>query len=126
MIAIDSSSLIAYLEGGQGPDVEYLDTILRHRQGVLPPVALSELLSDPTLPKQAERMLCDIPLLEILDGYWVRAGRLRALILGKGRKARLADTLIAQSCLDHGLALITRDADFQPFAKLAGLQLALG
>ena len=39
-------------------------------------------------------------------------------------KAGLADSLIAQSCLDHDLALITRDRDFRHFARHAGLRLA--
>jgi predicted nucleic acid-binding protein len=33
------------------------------------------------------------------------------------------DTLIAQSCLDHDVPLITRDADFRPFERLARLKL---
>jgi predicted nucleic acid-binding protein len=41
--------------------------------------------------------------------------------LAKGLKARLADTLIAQSCLDHGVPLITHDTDFRHFAALRGL-----
>jgi predicted nucleic acid-binding protein len=63
------------------------------------------------------------PRLEILDGYWVRAGELRARLLRRGLKARLADTLIAQSCLDHQVALLTRDRAFRNFATHAGLNL---
>jgi predicted nucleic acid-binding protein len=37
---------------------------------------------------------------------------------------RLADTLIAQSCIDHHVPLITRDVDFRHFAKLGMLVLA--
>jgi len=32
-------------------------------------------------------------------------------------------TLIAQSCIDHHVPLITRDGDFRPFARYAGLTL---
>jgi predicted nucleic acid-binding protein len=35
----------------------------------------------------------------------------------------LADSLIAQSCLDHDVELLTRDPDFATFADLAGLKL---
>jgi hypothetical protein len=58
-----------------------------------------------------------------VDGYWERAGLLRAKVLARRRRARLADTLIAQSCLDHDVELIARDRDFGPFAELAGLRL---
>lgn len=30
---------------------------------------------------------------------------------------------VAQSCVDHGVALITRDWDFRNFARVAELQL---
>ena len=52
-------------------------------------------------------------MLEVLDGYWERAGLLRAGTLARRRKAALADVLIAQSCLDHDVESITRDRDFR-------------
>lgn len=57
------------------------------------------------------------------DGYWERAGMLRAKLLRNARKANLTDTLITQSCLDHNAGLMTRDTDFQIFKPLAGLKL---
>jgi predicted nucleic acid-binding protein len=39
-------------------------------------------------------------------------------------KAKVADALIAQSCIDHDVALITRDRGFRHFAKHCGLRLA--
>jgi predicted nucleic acid-binding protein len=60
----------------------------------------------------------------VTAGYWQRAGAIRRALKEKGRRALLGDALIAQSCIDHGAALITRDADFRHFAKHCGLQLA--
>jgi predicted nucleic acid-binding protein len=51
---------------------------------------------------------------------------LPATVLGRGRQARLGDALIAQSCLDRGIALLTRDGDFQGFAEAAGLEAVIG
>jgi hypothetical protein len=123
VIAIDSSSFIAYLDGDIGPDVEATEVALAHRQAALPPAALTELLSDPSLSADLRTLLVGLPSLEILDGYWERAGLLRARILARKRRARLADTLIAQSCLDHDVELVARDPDFLPFATIAGLKL---
>ena len=123
MIAIDSSSFIAYLEGRRGPDVEATEIALAHRQAALPPAVLTELLSDPSLSVGFRTLLVGLPRLDILDGYWERTGLLRARLLGRKRRARLADSLIAQSCLDHNVKLIERDADFTAFAELAGLKL---
>ena len=123
MIAIDSSSLIAYLGGGTGRDVDVVDLALRQGQAVLPPVVLSELLSEPKLTPSVIALLLEIPLLGVGDGYWARTGTLRASLLRRRRKARLADCLIAQSCLDHQVPLLTRDRDFRSIAAAAGLTL---
>jgi predicted nucleic acid-binding protein len=123
VIALDTSSLVAFLGGSDGSDVEMVATALEHHQGILPPVVLTEILSDPKLLPVARAALQGLPLLEITDGYWERAGRLRAGVLATGRKARLADALIAQTCLDASVPLVTRDADFRHFARTAGLVL---
>lgn len=91
---------------------------------MLPPVVLCELLSNSRLPASMAKLFLELPVLELSSGYWERAGRLRAKILTRGRRARLADTLIAESCIDHQVALVTRDPDFRHFAKLGGLVLA--
>lgn len=123
MIALDSSSLIAYLGGERGADVDAVDLALEQRQGVLPPVVLAEMLSERRLPLRVREVLLHLPLLDVGQGYWERAGLLRSLVLQGGRRAPLADALIAQSCLDHDAPLVTRDADFSGFARLAGLRL---
>lgn len=123
MVAADTSSFIAFFEGSPGPDADALDSALADGQVCLPPVVLTELLSDPKLPPRVAGLLKQLPLLSPSEGFWERAGLLRAGVLAKGRKARLADSLIAQSCLDYQLALIARDRDFRNFARAAGLRL---
>ena len=86
-------------------------------------MVVTELLSDPVARRGIEAFVTGVPRLEILDGYWERAGELRARLLRRGLKARLADTLIAQSCIDHDVALLTRDRGFRNFAAHAGLRL---
>jgi predicted nucleic acid-binding protein len=125
MIAADTSTWIAFLEGETAADTELLDRALRDRQLLMVPVVLTELLSDPKLPVEVAKTLCDIPAMEIGSGYWHRAGALRARVLAKRRRARLGDALIAQSCIDGGLSLITRDRDFHAFTEAAGLKLTV-
>ena len=123
MIAADTSSWVAFLEGGAGADIELLDRALADRQVLMVPVVLTELLSDPELSSHVARTLSEVPLLPIETDYWQRAGMLRAKVLAKRRKARLGDALIAQSCIDRGISLLTRDRDFRAFAEAAGLAL---
>jgi len=126
MIAADTSTWVAFLEGGEGEDAQLLDRALEHRQVVMVPIVLTQLLSDPKLPSGVAETLSEVPLIEIESGYWQRAGTLRARALAKRRKARLGNALIAQSCIDRGIPLLTRDRDFLAFAEAAGLDLVLG
>src|SRR5271157_5199793 len=93
MMAADTSTWIAFLEGSIGGDVQLLDHALAERQVVMVPVVLTELLSDPKLPSAVAETLSEVPAMEIAPGYWERAGALRAKALAKRRKARLGDAL---------------------------------
>jgi predicted nucleic acid-binding protein len=123
MIAADTSSLIAFLQGDEGDDTDLIQSALDHQQLALPPVVLTELLSDPALPRPVRTLIAGLPILEIEPGFWERAGVLRASVLKQKKKARVADALIAQSCLDQSTPLVTRDRDFRQFAAAAGLPL---
>jgi predicted nucleic acid-binding protein len=125
VIAVDTSTWIAFLEGDAGEDAEQLDRALRDRQVLMVPVVLTEVLSNPKLPPEASQTLLQLPLVEIEPGFWQRAGELRAKVLAKRHKARLGDALIAQSCIDRGIPLLTRDRDFRAFAGAAGLDLVV-
>lgn len=123
MIAAGTNTRIAYFEGEPGADVDALDRALADKQSLMPPVVLTELLSDPELDPAGAEALCGVPLIETHQGYWQRAGELRAKVLARGRKARLGDVLIAQSCIDNGVALLTRDRDFRACIASGSLDL---
>jgi predicted nucleic acid-binding protein len=125
VIAADTSTWIAFLQGEGGEDAELLDKALEDRQVLMVPAVLTELLSDPKLPPSVAATLSEIPLIEITSGYWERAGALRAQILAKRLKARLGDALIAQCCMDRGIPLLTRDRDFRTFSNAAQLDLVI-
>ena len=93
MIAVDTSTWIAFLQGDGGADAELLDRALQDRQVLMAPVVLTEMLSDPKLPSAVAETLSEVPAMEIAPGYWERAGALRAKALAKRRKARLGDAL---------------------------------
>jgi predicted nucleic acid-binding protein len=124
VIAVDTSTLSALLAGEQGKDVDSLADGLARGDVRLPPVVLTEILSDPAVTKVLGPRLLDLELLDVSEGYWQRAGETRAKLHARGLKAKVADALIAQSCIDHDIALITRDQDFRHFAKHCGLSLA--
>ncbi len=116
MIAADTSSLRRFLSGTTGHDVETVAEAIAHQSMVLPPVVLTEILSDRSA-EQTASVLTAIPLLEITEGYWARAGLLRARIIAAGHESKVADALIAQSCLDHDVPLVTNDRDFRHYER---------
>jgi predicted nucleic acid-binding protein len=54
MIAVDTSTCIAFLEGAGGEDSDLLDRALQERQALMTPVVLTELLSDRNSPRIKE------------------------------------------------------------------------
>jgi hypothetical protein len=125
MIAADTSTWIAFLQGDGSEDAQLLDKALEDRQVLMVPAVLTEILSDPKLSSVVGRIISELPLIEVTAGYWERVGALRAKVLAKKRKARLGDALIAQSCIDRGIPLLTRDRDFRAFTAAADLDLVI-
>lgn len=123
MLALDTSALVDFFRDNSSKLVQRVETALSERLAVLPPVVVSELLSDFHIRGELRRIILGIPMLEIQEGFWIRTGELRAKVLRRRRKARLADTLIAQVCIDHGVPLIAADRDFEIFAIVGGLML---
>jgi len=123
MFTIDTSSLVAFFAGEKGKDVEFIERILSEGLVILAPIVVSEILSDPKLPMQHEQVILSMPCLEIKEGFWSRVGYLRRTMIRKKLRARLADSLITQFCLDYRLTLITRDNDFKNFRKNSELNL---
>jgi predicted nucleic acid-binding protein len=121
-VALDSSSLIRYLNGRVGADTASVRDILAAGRAVVPPLVVSEVLSLPELSDEVAELVRGLVQLPTTAGYWERAGALRAAVLVGGQRARMADTLIAQSCIDHDVPLVTADADFRHFVR-HGLRL---
>lgn len=123
MIAADTSVLIDYFQGVNNAKTDKLDEVLTHHALLLPPVVISEIMSDSLLPVEFREKIIELPMLDPTEGYWQRAGMNRAKLIAKKLKARLADTLIAQSCIDYEVPLLTQDSDFRHFAKFCRLIL---
>lgn len=121
-IALDSSSLIGFLNGRAGSDTTAVRDALAAGNAVLPPLVLTELLSLPGLSVEVTNLVRGLVQLPIMPEYWERAGALRGAVLGGGHRAGMAVTLIAQSCVDHDVPLVTADSDFRHFVRF-GLRL---
>jgi predicted nucleic acid-binding protein len=124
MIAADTSSVIAYVQGDNQADAKAVAAAIDDGSLCLPPVVVCELLSDPKAGAALGPLVANMTQLAVTDGYWKRAALARRTVIALGFKARLGDALTAQSCIDHNVRLIARDKDFRHFAKHCGLILA--
>lgn len=122
--AADTNVLIHYFNDVPARDTHLVDAHLLSETLYIPPIVIAELLSGQNLPEHFTTRLAKIPQLAILPQHWERAGELRRAIRAKGYKSHLADTLIAQSCIDHDATLITCDRDFRHYVELGGLKVA--
>jgi predicted nucleic acid-binding protein len=122
MIAADTSAWIDYAKDIKTASSRLLEGALEQGILVIPPLVLAEVLSSPKISHAAEKFILTLPRIELVSGYWERTALLRRATLKKGLKARIGDCLIAQSCIDQNIPLITGDLDFRHFVKL-GLEL---
>jgi predicted nucleic acid-binding protein len=123
MISADTSVLVAYLQGKNLPQTLLLENALLNDELIISKIVICELLSDPKLTKRQIEIINSLPTLEIFKDFYKNAGLNRAKLISKKLKARLADSLIAQNCIDNNIALITLDADFRHFEKYCSLKI---
>jgi len=100
-----------------------LEAHLQQRSIILSPVIVFELFSNPGFSEVQRRLIQNLPVLDLRPWFWQRASLTRVSLLRRHFRPKLADTLIAQSCIDAAIPLLTRDRDFLPFAQHAGLKL---
>ncbi|MDX2178424.1 MAG: PIN domain-containing protein [Bryobacteraceae bacterium] len=124
MIGVDTNVWIAYFAGDESDDIHLLSIALRFGQALMPPPVTAELLSQADFALEDRGRILRAPKARLMPGFWERAGETRAALIRLGHRPRLADTLIAQVCIDHDIPLLTRDRGFTPFAKHSGLHLA--
>lgn len=124
MIAADSSILIDAMQGVTGAKIQMLHDAIRTDTLRLPPPVVTEILSFPRAAVGLSQFGA-YKQLDIETGFWGRAAVSRRGLLERGLKAKLADALIAQCCIDADVPLLSHDTDFRHFAAHCGLKLAL-
>ena len=122
MIAVDTSVLRRFLSGTIDSCTPHLAKAMAYGQAALPPIVLTEALSDRYVTIDDVDTTLSIPLLPLRNGYWLRAGNLRRNLISSDRAAPIADCLIAQACIDSNVPLLTYDGDFIRFTSF-GLKL---
>src|SRR5947208_7489854 len=100
MIAVDTNVLRHYLWGTIDSYTAMVAEAINTDEALLPPIVLTEALSDPQITAGDIYRTHSVPLLLLYDGYWSRTGDLRRRLIQQARSAPIADCLIAQACID--------------------------
>jgi predicted nucleic acid-binding protein len=122
VIALDTNVLRRYLDGIVARDTVIAARAVATEEAMLPPVVLTEALSDTAASDDHVRRTLSIALIPLYRGYWSRTGNLRRNLKLRGISAPTADCLIAQACIDIDIPLLTHDTGFTRFID-AGLKL---
>jgi predicted nucleic acid-binding protein len=123
MICADTSTWINFLSAVPSATTEPLANSLRDSSAIVSPPVLTELMSLGGVKASGEsQVILQLPRLALSEDFWQRAGEMRRQLLRKSLKARAMDCLIAQSCIDADVLLLTDDSDFRHFATF-GLRL---
>ena len=122
MICVDTCVWSKFLAGEATTEVLKLKKMLEQGEVVMTPIVLCELLSFSELPAKVKFFLKEFRRIPVQETAWVSAGEMRSELFKKGLKAKLADCLIAQTCMDSKVPFLTVDRDFRHFKKF-GLDL---
>ena len=129
MLVVDTSVWIDFLNGHRSLETEYLATCLSDDVPImLPGLVRTEILAGIRADGEAERVAS---LLEAFDAapepttgdYTAAAGIYRRCRRAGAAVGSVVDCLIAQACLAHGYALLTKDKDFRRIAAQSALRL---
>lgn len=125
---VDSNTWGDYFNGAEAPHVERLDRALAAEQdiGVLP-IIVTEVLQGFRSERgfrRAEALLVALPVIRPTLACHVRAAALFRTLRRQGVTVRGAvDCVIAQTCLDLDLELLSPDRDFGRIARHTPLRL---
>jgi predicted nucleic acid-binding protein len=126
VILVDTSAWIEFF-CGRDPLATAVDGLIEANEVALCGPVLTEIRRG--LRSRADRarvlpLLDGCHVLEQPRALWEEAGELGALLGRRGATVKSLDLLVAVYALSHGVAVLTRDSDFQRMRR-AGLTLLL-
>jgi predicted nucleic acid-binding protein len=130
MILVDSSVWIDYFRGTITPQTDCLDMLLTSELVAVGDLMLTEVLQGFGSEReynQARKLLTSLDVIDIAGQEVALAAtrNFRSLRALGATVRKTIDTLIATYCIEHDLALLHSDRDFEPFVTHLGLRSAL-
>jgi hypothetical protein len=131
MFLVDSSVWIDYFNGQPSQETDMLDACLGREPVLLGDLMLAEVLQGFRSDRDyrvARDLLLSLGVVNLLDtSIALRSAENYRQLRRRGATVRkLTDCIIATWCIEHGVALLHCDQDFQPFQEHLGLQGVVG
>lgn len=128
MMIVDSNAWADFFNGADTPHVRRLDLGLQEEEDIaVLPIIITEVLQGFRTDsgfRRARSALVSLPVVHPDVDCHVRAARLFRFLRRKGVTVRGAvDCVIAQTCLDSQIQLLSPDADFERIARHTSLRL---
>ena len=129
VLLVDTSVWIDFLNGHCSPEADFLANCLADDVPiVLPGLVRAEILAGLRTDAEAERVASLLDALDTApepgtDDYTAAAAIKRGCRRAGAAVGSVVDCLIAQVCLAHGHALLTKDKDFRRIASRTRLNL---
>ena len=122
MIVADTNVWIGFFNQTLAQNTLLFREAIQNQAVAMPTPILHELLCFPELNDLDRIYFSRFQTFNPSEQTWLRAGEMRRKILHKKLKCRAIDALIAQTCIENGLPLLTLDNDFKKFSNF-GLKL---
>lgn len=122
---VDTSAWIDFFRG-DAKAVKRIDALLEQDAARLCGPVYAELLSGSRNKAEQNHLKTDfqaIPWITINETAWERAADVRFNLARIGEQCGLLDVLIAQTAVDGGARLLTRDRDFVRIARVLPVEL---
>jgi predicted nucleic acid-binding protein len=127
MYLIDTSVWVDFLRAKPSDSANLLEELLDDGSAYLCEVTFAEICfgaRDKRQLKQYEERFSEMPFLALPVDWHAKVGVMGFELRKSGFKPYLADLMIGLVAIEHRMPLLTTDKDFEPFAKLFGLEIA--
>ena len=124
---IDTSAWIDFFRG-EPKAVRRVDVLLQSDSARLCGPVYAEILSGARNKAEQQELklhLLAVPRIEIQEPAWERTADVRFALARMGRQSSLLDVMIAQTAVDWGARLLTRDQDFERMRGIVPFDLDL-
>jgi predicted nucleic acid-binding protein len=125
VVVVDTDVLIDAVQAGRELQLQHVGELIRSGEFAVSPITVFELLqanrTHVGMLEQFHALLASATVVDVTRDAAEMAAALNRYLEGRGERIGEPDTLIAGTCLDAGLPILTRNA--RHFERVPGLEV---